>query len=303
MPRKVGFFHNGSKKSFEKHYAALLARMNQSVAVKDVEVIDQWATDNKERSPDQQLGDLIGQGLAVLVAAGGPPSALAAKKAADGKLPVVFTSVADPVRLGLVESIDSPGRNMTGVAGLTSELDVARLQLLHEMLGGAAAKIGVLNNSTRPHLEEQYKVLEAEASRLKLTLVRKDAANLNEIDAAFKAFKGGQRVDALLVTANSLFNDLRKQVVQLADRMPAIYQWREFTEAGGYMSFGPSIIEAYEQVGEYVALILGGQKPSDLPVVLPTRFELVINIDVAYAGGFKIPAPLLSRAEVVRSAY
>ena len=93
---------------------------------------------------------------------------------------------------------------MTGVAGLTSELDVARLQLLHEMLGGAAAKIGVLNNSTRPHLEEQYKVLEAEASRLKLTLVRKDAANLNEIDAAFKAFKGGQRVDALLVTADFL---------------------------------------------------------------------------------------------------
>ena len=107
MPRKVGFFHNGSKKSFEKHYAALLARMNQSVAVKDVEVIDQWATDNKERSPDQQLGDLIGQGLAVLVAAGGPPSALAARSRPTAAA-VVFTSVADPVRLGLVESIDSP---------------------------------------------------------------------------------------------------------------------------------------------------------------------------------------------------
>ena len=138
-----------------------------------------------------------------LSAAGGPPSALAAKKAADGRVPVVFTSVADPVLLGLVESIGRPGRNMTGVAGLTSELDVARLQILSEMLGGGSARIGVLNNARRPHLEEQYRTLDAEASRLKLTLVRKDAASLSEIDAAFKSFKGGPRIDALLVTADS----------------------------------------------------------------------------------------------------
>ena len=109
-------------------------------------------------------------------------------------------------------------------------------------------RIGVLNNAKRPHLEEQYRTLDAEASRLKLTLVRKDAASLSEIDAAFKSFKGGPRIDALLVTANSLFNDLRQKVVGFADGMPAIYQWREFAEAGGYMSFGPNIIEAYQQV-------------------------------------------------------
>jgi putative tryptophan/tyrosine transport system substrate-binding protein len=303
MARKVGFFHNGSEASFKDHYAKFLAGMNQSAAAKGVDVVAKWGADNSVRNPDQHLGDLIGQDIAVLVAAGGPPSALAAKKAAGGKVPVVFMSVADPVRLGLVESIAKPGRNMTGIAGLTSELDVARLQLLHEMLGGGAGRVGVLNNSTRPHLEEQYKVLEAEAARLHVTLVRKDAANLNEIEAAFRAFKGGQRIEALLVTADSLFNDQRETIVRLADDMLAIYQWREFTEAGGFMSFGPNIMEAYEQVGRYTAEILGGKSPADLPVVLPTRFELVINIDAAYAGGFRIPASLLSRAEFVRNKY
>jgi putative ABC transport system substrate-binding protein len=130
--------------------------------------------------------------------------------------------------------------------------------------------------------------------------VRKDVANLEQIEAAFKFFRS-ESCDAVLVTADSLFNNLRKKIVQLAKGIPAIYQWREFAEAGGLMSFGPNIMDAYEKVGEYVGLILDGASPSDLPVSLPDRFEFVINLRVAHEADFKIPPALLSRAKFVRS--
>jgi putative ABC transport system substrate-binding protein len=299
--RKVGFFHNGTKGSFQKHFAAFVRRMYEFVGEGDVKIIERWAGDETAKTLEQHAQDLVGQSVDVIVAAGGPPSALAAKKATiKNKVPVVFMSVADPVGLGLIASLDNPKGNMTGIAGLTSELDVTRLELLRELLaGGGAARIGVLNNGNRPHLAEQYKTLSAAASGLNLTLVRKDVVNLVQIEAAFKSFKG-EKADALLVTADSLFNDLRKHVVKFAKRVPAIYQWREFAEAGGLMSFGPNIIEAYEQVGEYVGHILDGEAPSDLPVALPDRLELVINLRVAHAEGIHIPASLLSRAEFVR---
>lgn len=301
MARTVGFFHNGSQGSFSKHFDAFAAALNKVARQQDTTIVSRFAGDGGGKNADQHLGDLVAEKPAVLVAAGGPPSAVAAKKTTAGtSVPVVFTSVADPVRLGLVQSLRKPGGNMTGVAGLTSELDVARLQLLSELLAGSGARIGVLNNATRPMLDEQFKALEAEAARLKLTLVRKDVTNLGEIEAAIKSFKGS--TDAMLVTADSLFNNLRRDVVRLADGMKAIYQWREFAEAGGFMSFGPSIMEAYRQVGDYAARILNGESPADLPVLLPTRFELVINMDAAVAGGFNVPASLLSRAEFVRTA-
>ena len=126
-----------------------------------------------------------------------------------------------------------------------------------------------------------------------------DVTNVGEIETAIKTFKNS--TDGLLVTADSLFNNLRQDVVKFADGMKAIYQWREFAEVGGYMSFGPSITEAYRQVGDYAARILNGESASDLPVLMPTRFELVINMDAAAASGFQIPASLLSRAELVRT--
>ena len=300
MPsRKVGFFHNGTKASFQLHFAALVRRMHDFVGEDDVQIIERWAGDDNARTLDQHAKDLVGQRVDVIVAAGGPPSALAARKATSkDKVPVVFMSVADPVGLGLVASLDRPRRNMTGIAGLTSELDVTRLQLLRELLGGSgAARIGVLNNGSRPQLEAQFKTLAAAAREMNLTLVRQDVVNLAQIEASFKSFK---KTDALLVTADSLFNDLRKKVVGFAKGVPAIYQWREFAEAGGLMSFGPNIIDAYEKVGEYVGHILDGEAPSALPVALPDRFELVINLRVAHAEGFRIPASLLSRAEFVQ---
>ncbi len=300
---KIGFFHNGTEESFKPHFAAFEARLLKKAAT-GVEILRRWAGDQASKTLDDHISDLLAEGVTVLVAAGGPPSALAAKKATESnRKPVVFTSVADPIRLGLVKSLASPGTNMTGIAGLTSELDVARLRLLNEVLGGGeGTPIGVLNNATRPLLEEQYKKIEVAASRMKLTLVRKDVASLGEIEAAFNAFKGGQPVAGLLVTADSFFNNLRKKVVALAAGMPAIYQWREFPEVGGFMSFGPNIIEAYEQAAEHAWQILEGKDPSQLPVALPRRFELVINIDIAYGGGFDIPASLLTVAEFVRTA-
>jgi putative ABC transport system substrate-binding protein len=300
--RKVGFFHNGTKASFQKHFAAFVRRMYDFVEERDVSIVERWAGDEAGKPLNQHVADLAKQGVSVIVAAGGPPSAVAAKEATkDNKIPVVFMSVADPRGLGLVDSLDHPKGNMTGIAGMTSELDLARLELLREFLpGGKQAKVGVLNNSTRPHLEEQFKVLYDAAPGLNLTLVRKDVANLAQIEAAFSSFKS-EKPDALLVTADSMFNDLRSRVVGFAKGVPAIYQWREFAEAGGLMSFGPNIIDAYAQVGEYVGHILDGASPANLPVALPDRFELVINLRVAQAEGFKIPASLLSRAEFVRT--
>ena len=299
--RKVGFLHNGRKESFQTQFAAFVNRMHDFVEEEDVKIIECWAGDEPAKTLEQHAKDLVDKGVKVMVAAGGPPSALAAKKAtAASKVPVVFTSVADPVGLGLVASLENPGGNLTGVAGLTSELDVTRLELLRELLvGGGPAKIGVLSNKNRPGLEAQYKKLSAAASGMNLTLVRMDVATLGEIEAAFKTLKG-DKINAMLVTADSLFNDLRRKLVKFAGGIPAIYQWREFAEAGGLMSYGPNILDAYERVAEYVGHILDGEKPSDLPVTLPDRFEFVINNRVAHADGIKIPAALLTRAVFVR---
>ncbi len=300
MARTVGFFHNGSQGTFDSCFTTLTDEMNNLARQKDASVQSRFAADERSKSTDQHLDDLVAQKPVVLIAAGGPPAAVAAKAAtAKSQTPVVFTSVADPVGLGLVQTLKRPGGNMTGVAGLTSELDIARLQLLNELLAKGGARIGVLNNARRPMLEKQFGDLQAEANRLKVTLVRQDVSDASGIETAIKALKGN--VDGLLITADAMFNNHRKDVVTFAGGMPAIYQWREFAEAGGYMSFGPSLTEAYRQVGELAARILNGESPADIPVQLPTRFELVINIDVAAAGGFKVPASLLTRAEIVRS--
>ena len=303
MARKVGFFHNGNKASFEKHYAVFVNRLYDFIGQSDVEIIESWAGGQGLKPLHSHIQDLMGEGVDVIVAAGGPPSAQAAQQATlTQKVPVVFMSVADPHKLGLVgEDYSRPGTNMTGIAGMTSELDLVRLKLLREFLDhGKPAKIGVLNNAGRPNLEEQYKVLQDAAPGMTFTLVRKDVENLPGIEAAIKEFKG-DGCNAILVTADSLFNNLRKDVVACVNRVkiPAIYQWREFAEAGGLMSFGANIMEAYAKVGEYVGLILDGASPAELPVSFPERFEFVINLRVAHASGFAIPPGLLARAEFV----
>jgi putative ABC transport system substrate-binding protein len=251
-----------------------------------------WADDDYNRLPSL-AAELVRRPVAVLVAGGGPVSALAAK-AATKTIPIVFTTVADPVESGLVASLNRPGGNVTGTAGLTSELDAKRLELLHQLIPKTAV-FGVLVNPNRPGYEAELKELQAKAGDMKLNLVVGKARAEGEIDAAFEAL-ARQKIDALLVAADPLFNNRRARVIGLATRyaIPAIYQWREFAAAGGLMSYGPSIVDAYHQTGVYVGRILKGAKPADLPVVRPTRFELVINLKTAKALGIDVPYPLLA---------
>jgi ABC-type uncharacterized transport system substrate-binding protein len=242
--------------------------------------------------------ELVRRQVAVIVAAGGPVSALAAR-AETKSIPIVFTTIADPVKSGLVASLNRPGGNVTGIAGFTSELDPKRLEMLHQVKPTAGA-IGMLINPNRPSVDDQAKHVQAAARALGRQVVVQKAGSEQEIDTAFETL-AREPVDALLVTADPFFSSRRTQVVALAARyaLPAIYQWREIVAAGGLMSYGPIIGDAYHQTGIYVARILKGAATADLPVVQPTRFELVINLRTAEVLKLKIPATLLARADDV----
>ena len=290
----IGFLNSGSAGSRGEQFAAFDRGLKEAGYVdgQNVTVEYRWADDDYTRLPSL-AAELVRRPVAVLVAGGGPVSALAAK-AATKTIPIVFTTVADPVESGLVASLNRPGGNVTGTAGLTSELDAKRLELLHQLIPKTRV-FGVLVNPNRPGYEAELKELQAKAGDMKLNLVVEKAGAEGEIDAGFEAL-ARQKIDALLVTADPLFNSRRARVIELATRyaIPSIYQWREFAAAGGLMSYGPSIVNAYHQTGVYVGRILKGAKPADLPVVRPSRFELVINLKTAKALGIDVPFPLLA---------
>ena len=290
----IGFLNSGSAGSRGEQFVAFDRGLKEAGYVdgQNVTVEYRWADDDYTRLPSL-AAELVRRPVAVLVAGGGPVSALAAK-AATKTIPIVFTTVADPVESGLVASLNRPGGNVTGTAGLTSELDAKRLELLHQLIPKTRV-FGVLVNPNRPGYEAELKELQAKAGDMKLNLVVEKAGAEGEIDAGFEAL-ARQKIDALLVAADPLFNNRRARVIGLATRyaIPAMYQWREFAAAGGLMSYGPSIVDAYHQTGVYVGRILKGAKPADLPVVRPTRFELVINLKTAKALGIDVPYPLLA---------
>jgi len=263
----------------------------------NVEIEYRWASDNYSRLPELSA-ELVQRRVAVIVAAGGHVSALAAQEATK-QIPIVFTTVTDPVQSGLVKSLNKPGGNATGMAGLTSELDSKRLEFLHGVKP-TAATFGVLVNRNRPGLEAQVPELLDAAAKAKLKLHFQTAATDKDIDSAFRAFVE-QRADAVLVTADPFFNNHRAQVVSLAasSGLPAIYQWREFVAAGGLMSYGPSILDAYRQAGTNAGLVLKGAKPADMPVMQPTRFYLVINRKAANQLGLTLSPSLLALADEV----
>jgi putative ABC transport system substrate-binding protein len=263
----------------------------------NVRIEYRWARDDYVRLR-AMAEELVRLRVAVIVAAGGHVSALVAQEVTK-EIPICFTTVTDPVKSGLVKSLNRPGGNATGTAGLTSELDPKRLELLHEMKPTATV-IGVLINPNRPGLETQLPELRAAADKLRLKLEIQEATGDRDIDIenAFQGF-ASQRVDALLVTADPMFNNRRAQVLALAARhsLPAIYQWREFVTGGGLMSYGPSLTEAYRQAGINAGLILKGAKPADIPVVQPTRFQLVINGITAKKLGLTVSPALLTIAD------
>jgi putative tryptophan/tyrosine transport system substrate-binding protein len=252
-----------------------------------------WAGGNYSRLP-ALAADLVSRQVAAIVAAGGEPSGLAAKSA-TAAIPIVFGIGGDPVRLGLVESFNRPGGNATGVTLLTNLMEPKRLGLLRELIPGVPV-IGVLLNPNFVQLQQIEEAARSIDQRITVANVSTD----EELEAAFAAF-ASERIGALLVAADPYFDTRREQIVGLAARyrLPAIYQFREYAVAGGLLSYGVSITDAYRQYGVYTARILKGAKPADLPVLQPTKFETVINLKTAKALGVQISDNLLSLADEV----
>jgi putative ABC transport system substrate-binding protein len=264
---------------------------------RNVRIEYRWANDEYERLPSLAM-ELVHRRVAVLVA-GGSPVALPAK-AATSEIPVVFMTGLDPVEIGLVASLNHPGGNLTGVAYLNAEVAPKRLELLHELVP-TARSIALLVNTANPVAAgAEAKELQAVVSALGLHLLVVNASKALQLEDAFAALVQ-DRVEALQVGLDPLFGNHIDQLVALATRrkIPTIYAWREFTVAGGLMSYGSSIPDAFHQVGVYTAQILKGAKPADLPVQRPTKLRLVLNPKAAEAIGLHIPATVLARADEV----
>jgi putative ABC transport system substrate-binding protein len=283
----------------------------------NVELVEKYAADlpgdvesNLDYLADGLVQDSITKppGSRALVAAGGPAPALLLKRLTEplgpqDKPPIVFTTVVDPsgTNLRLVDTEKKPKWNLTGMAGQTSELDPDRLHMLFELAKVSISKgdkVGVLVSSSRPDKDNQVTKIKnkADGPNLKLKLRRRDVKNLQEIENAFVGFKN-EPVKGVVVTADSLFNDLRADVVRVANAsgLPTIYQWKEFVELGGLISFGPDIVEAYGKAGEYVKRILNGESPSTMACSRPSRFKVYVNRATAQQllGITTIPTTLL----------
>ena len=265
---------------------------------RNVAVEYRWANAQFERLP-ALAAELVATRVAVIATVGGPLSALSAK-AATTAIPIVFALGVDPVKLGLVASLSQPGGNITGIAQLGATLSGKRLQLLRELVPQAKV-IAVIVNPRTPDAQTQTKDVQQAAAAIGQQIIFINASTAAEIDAAFSSL-GPKGARALMVTNDPLFNGLREQFASLAARhkVPAIYGWRDQVEAGGLMSYGTaSLAASYAQVGNYVGRILKGAKAAELPVVQPTKFDLVVNAKTAKALGIAIPESILLLADHV----
>ena len=267
------------------------------VVGQNVAIEFRWARGQYDLLP-ALAADLVSHRVAVLAGLGGDPSAIAAKQATS-TIPIVFGIGSDPVKAGLVASFNRPGGNVTGYTLLTNEMEPKRLGLMNELVPGVAL-IGILANPSVPPATFQLQELEQAAGTIGRRLVVSKANNDVELDSAF-ALLVQQRVGALLVAGAPYFDTRRDRIIAFAaqNRLPAMYHFREYAIAGGLISYGPSIADGYRQAGIYVGRILKGAKPTDLPVVQPTKFELVINLKTAKALGFEVPSGLSARADEV----
>ena len=295
----LGFLSSGPASARRDQVAMLFRGLSQRgyAEGKNLAVIYRWADDQYDRLP-ALAAELVQLRVSVIAATGGPVTALAAKQATN-EIPIVFTAVSDPLRYGLVASFNRPGGNVTGTGGYVAELDPKRFELLREIVP-AARRIGALFNPNRPSVDGQIDDLVTAARTVGQQLVVLKAGTTGELEAVLGGL-AREQVDALVVAADPFFNSHRVLLAGslLRYRIPAIYQWSAFASAGGLMSYGPSIGDAYENAGAYVARILNGEKPADLPIWQPTKFELVINLKAARALRLAVPPMLLARADEV----
>jgi ABC-type uncharacterized transport system substrate-binding protein len=300
QPRPViGFFNGQSAAEVAGYVAAFREGLKETGLIEgqDVTIDFRYAHGRRDMLP-AMAAEVVRSGAAVIVTSGGTPVTLAAK-AATATVPIVFAMGGDPVGLGVVESLNRPGGNVTGSAHEFNALGAKRLALLRELVP-AARSIGYLVNPTNPSIASESKDMHDAARALGLELHVRNARNEPEIEAAFAGF-ATQRVEALVTAADVTFTIHRKQLVALAARhaLPASYHSREIVDDGGLTSYGPSQKHAYRQAGVYTGRILKGEKPVDLPVVMATVFDLVINLKTAKALGLTVPITLQASAEVI----
>jgi putative ABC transport system substrate-binding protein len=292
----IGFLVPVSPGPFAGELAAFKKGLSEAgfAEGQNVTIEYRWAHNQLDRLPGL-AADLAKRNVAVLVAAGGLPSVRAAK-AATAHIPTLFSGAGDPVKLGLVQSINRPAGNITGVSFMAVELVAKRVELLRELLPHSKLIAAVLSGAD----PEETRLLHKAVSSVGLQVRILTAISDSDLDAAFERMKEF-RADAALIGTGTTFVNRRAQIIALAARhaIPAIYARREYVADGGLIGYSPPVTEAYRQVGIYAGRILQGAKPSDLPVVQPTKFELAISLKTARALGLTVPPTLLARADEV----
>jgi putative ABC transport system substrate-binding protein len=295
----IGLLSIGWQSSDAFRLAAFRRGLNESgyVEGKNVTIEYRWAGNQNDRLPPL-AADLVRRQVAAIATIGGPTPALAAK-AASATIPIVFMFGGDPVKYGLVASLNRPDSNVTGVSFLDDLLVAKQFEVLHETIPNADV-MGLLVNPTNPNAESVVRDVQAAAGTLgqKLLVVR--ASTDSELETAFATLVE-HRSSALLIASDPFFNSRPNELVALAERnvMPTMYHLRAFVADGGLMSYGTSLIDGYRQQGVYIGKILKGAKPADLPVEQATKVELTINLKTAKALGLTVPLPLIARADEV----
>jgi putative ABC transport system substrate-binding protein len=296
----VGFLHSGLKVESAQVIAGFGNGLSETgfAEGRNIEIQYRFAEGHYDRLPTL-AAELVARHVAVLAASGGVQTALAAKSASATTIPIVFGNGSDPVQFGLVESINRPGGNITGISYITATLEAKRLGLLSELVPTTGV-FGILVNSKNDNADNQLKDIAHGALALGRPITILKASSEQEIEAAFQAF-AQQGISALLVGSDPYFANQREKIVALAARysLPVISEWREFAQAGGLASYGTNLVDNYRLVGTYVGRILKGERPADLPVLQATKFEFVINLKTAKTLGLTLPPGPLSTADEV----
>src|SRR5262245_32445366 len=295
----VGFWNSASPDTYRFNADSFREGLSKAgfIEGRNVRIEERWARGDYDALP-ALAAELVAKGVVAIAATGDVASAHAARRA-SGTIPVVFTIGGDPVRHGLVESINRPGGRVTGILFNQNVLGAKRVELLREVAPNAS-RVALLMNPTNPNVKIEQEDAEAGAKKLGLQAITFNARNPKEIEAAFEQLLSA-RVDRIINAADAIVLDRREQIVSFAQRhkVPVVAFVRQFAAVGALLSYGPSISWMYRQAGEYIGQILKGSNPGEMPVLQPTQFELVINLKTAHAFGLQVSALLLARADEV----